>query len=338
MRDGDFSSDIDALYKLPLGEFVAARNELVKRVKTLDKAAAAGIKALLKPSVSAWAVNQLYWTQPEAFRDLSEAGEAVKGAQSDLVSGSGDAKAVAAATRKKREAQFALVRWAERLLFNAAHAATPATMRRIETTLEVIAGHGLATCDPPPGRLTKDLEAVGFGVFAALAASLPTRPPKPAPPTPAPRRKAPPFLKVTPPVEVPEAVPEEPVEEPHQIEEEKAAKPDPERVRKQERLAELGDLLAVRQLKKDQAQQGRDQLSADLEENNRQLAAAEEKRRLLVAELEGIDEQLANRVTKRESLGRELEAQKADVAELEEQLEEHRAEVARLEAELAEVE
>jgi len=52
--------EIDALFKLPLGEFTPARNALAARLKKAgEQAEADAVKALPKPSVAAWVVNQL---------------------------------------------------------------------------------------------------------------------------------------------------------------------------------------------------------------------------------------------------------------------------------------
>ena len=71
-------SDIDDLFRLPLTEFTAARNALAARLKKSGKIDEANrVKAMSKPSVSAWAVNQLYWKHREAFDALMRAGEQV---------------------------------------------------------------------------------------------------------------------------------------------------------------------------------------------------------------------------------------------------------------------
>jgi hypothetical protein len=58
------NADVDALFKLPLDEFTSARNALAAQLKKVGKQAEAiEVKALVKPSVSAWVVNQLYWQQ-----------------------------------------------------------------------------------------------------------------------------------------------------------------------------------------------------------------------------------------------------------------------------------
>ena len=68
-------SDIDALFQLPPGEFTAARNALASRLKKGGHAdEAEAVKALPKPSVSAWAVNQLFWKHRKPFDRLMAAG------------------------------------------------------------------------------------------------------------------------------------------------------------------------------------------------------------------------------------------------------------------------
>jgi hypothetical protein len=49
---------IDQLYQLPLEEFTSARNALAKDAG----ADAARVRALTKPPIAAWAVNQLHWS------------------------------------------------------------------------------------------------------------------------------------------------------------------------------------------------------------------------------------------------------------------------------------
>src|SRR5438874_10295988 len=63
--------DIDALFKLPLTEFVGARKALAAGLKQKGLVSEAeGVKALAKPSISPWTVNQLYWRHREAFDEL----------------------------------------------------------------------------------------------------------------------------------------------------------------------------------------------------------------------------------------------------------------------------
>src|SRR5260370_30715132 len=68
--------DIDALFKLPLTEFVGARKALAARLKQNGFVSEAeGVKVLSKPSISAWTVNPLYWRHREAFDELIATGQ-----------------------------------------------------------------------------------------------------------------------------------------------------------------------------------------------------------------------------------------------------------------------
>src|SRR5688500_1191742 len=87
----NLKEDVDALFRLPLAEFTGARNALAARLKKSgreeEKAAAARVKALAKPSISAWAVNQLYWNHREEFDQLLASGERFHKAQTSRSAG-----------------------------------------------------------------------------------------------------------------------------------------------------------------------------------------------------------------------------------------------------------
>src|SRR5262249_51932992 len=74
--------DVDALFKLSLTEFTDARNALAARLKQSRRVNDATlVKALTKPSISAWAVNQLYWRHRKAFDTLIATGQRFRLAQ-----------------------------------------------------------------------------------------------------------------------------------------------------------------------------------------------------------------------------------------------------------------
>src|SRR5881396_1612806 len=85
---GKLEDDLDALYRLPLAEFTAARNTLAGQLKQGGRGNEAEfVKALVKPSISAWAVNQLYWKHREAFEGLIAAGKRLGTAQAWQLAG-----------------------------------------------------------------------------------------------------------------------------------------------------------------------------------------------------------------------------------------------------------
>jgi hypothetical protein len=159
------ASDIDALFKLPLGEFTAARNALVSRLKKAGhQAEAAAAKALPKPSVSAWVVNQLYWRHGYLFGRLLEAGERLRRAQTTRQA-STQSRELA---ETRREVLAALAAAAAQMLREIEYSDTRAVMRRVTSTLEALSAYGSAPGAPSAGRLTGDLEPPGFDSLAGL--------------------------------------------------------------------------------------------------------------------------------------------------------------------------
>ncbi len=76
------------LYALPPGEFVAARDALVRDLRAGgDRATAAAVKALRRPTVAAWALNQVARAEPDVVTTVLEAAEALRHAQRRVLSG-----------------------------------------------------------------------------------------------------------------------------------------------------------------------------------------------------------------------------------------------------------
>src|SRR5687768_3211382 len=94
--------DTDSLFQLPPAEFTAARNALAAKLKKAGKTDEAdAVKALARPQVSAWAVNQLFWRHRKAFDQLMAAGETFKQVQASQLAGkSGDLRGPLEARRE----------------------------------------------------------------------------------------------------------------------------------------------------------------------------------------------------------------------------------------------
>ncbi|HWN85302.1 MAG TPA: hypothetical protein VNN99_09130 [Vicinamibacterales bacterium] len=162
-------SEVDALFKLALPEFTAARNALASKLqKAGDKAAAAEVKALAKPPVSAWVVNQIYWRARAAFDRLMTAGARLRQAQASQLAGHSTNLREVLTTH--REAVTELSRQAAAILSESGHPASPDIMRRVTMTLEGLAAQGLLAGAPAPGRLAADVDPPGFETITALAA------------------------------------------------------------------------------------------------------------------------------------------------------------------------
>jgi hypothetical protein len=164
--------DIDALFRLPLEEFTAARNALATRLDEAGHAdAASRVKAIQKPPLSAWAVNQLYWGHSRAFDALLATGERLRRVQASSLrtaGGKGKGGGLRDAMEARRAAVADLTTRAGALLEATGHSPTPDITRRITTTLDALATYGRRTDGPRPGRLTDDVEAPGIEVLAAL--------------------------------------------------------------------------------------------------------------------------------------------------------------------------
>ncbi|HVL26625.1 MAG TPA: hypothetical protein VM390_00645, partial [Acidimicrobiales bacterium] len=154
---------IDELYGLAAGEFVAARNQLVRELKKEgDKEVAAAVAALRRPSAAAWAVNQLARRRRGELEQLVALGAELREAQAGAMAGA-DATELRAAARARREAVAALADVATAIL--AGEGSSPAAHRdAIVATLEAAtldAGAGGAVL---AGRLASELEPPsGFG-------------------------------------------------------------------------------------------------------------------------------------------------------------------------------
>jgi hypothetical protein len=155
---------VDRLYGLPLDEFTRARNDLAACLKREGREVdAAEVKALVKPSVSAWAVNQLARERPRELRSLLDAGDALRAAQSR----GGDA--LREALRQQRDAVARLTDGAREILREQRGSASEATLQRVATTLRALAGNKEASDRVERGRLAEDLEPGGFEALAGVA-------------------------------------------------------------------------------------------------------------------------------------------------------------------------
>jgi hypothetical protein len=175
--------EIDRLFGLPLDEFTAARNELVRQLKRDgDVDGAARVRALQKPTVAAWTINQLARRDGDGVRALLEAGEALRSAQTDLLRGQEAGDALREATAQEREAVRELTARAERVLADAGRPASPAMLERVAATLRAAAVGDDGRRLLETGRLTAELDPSGFGgLTGAPAGTTPRRSRSPAP-------------------------------------------------------------------------------------------------------------------------------------------------------------
>jgi hypothetical protein len=149
----------DQLYALSPREFTAARDARAKEAKDAgDKEAAAEIKALRKPTVTAWLANQLVRQHADEVRPLLELGSALREATATL-----SGPQLRELSRQRNDVVRALVRNARRLAADAGQAVSEDVARGLEETLNA------ALADPAQaelllqGRLSVQLKHSGYG-------------------------------------------------------------------------------------------------------------------------------------------------------------------------------
>ncbi|HJT38339.1 MAG TPA: hypothetical protein VJ818_07930 [Actinomycetota bacterium] len=160
---------VAALYELPLEEFTGARNALAKELTSGgDKAKAAEVRALRKPSVPAWAVNQVARAHPADIEALFDAGAQLRDAQKKLMR-TGDASVVKDATVSERNAVKVLVGRARAILANAGHTPNESMLERVADTFYATTVDEEGRRLVKEGTLTKELKRVGFGDVGGLS-------------------------------------------------------------------------------------------------------------------------------------------------------------------------
>jgi hypothetical protein len=159
----DAERETDALYDLAPDEFTQARDALVKRLKAAKRAdEARQVSALRRPTVVAWAVNQLARRRRDAVQQLLSETAALARAQHEALSG-GDPGAFRDATRQRRDTVRRLASEAAALAGGDAH------LDAITATLEAASADPDLADELRSGRMTREAVAGGFGLFAPSA-------------------------------------------------------------------------------------------------------------------------------------------------------------------------
>ena len=171
----------DDLYGLPLAEFVPARDALAKERRAAGRRdEAEAIKKLAKPTVAAWAANQVLRTQTAATKELFAAGDALARA---------NAAKLRDAMSRHREAVVTLLDAARGLLDPDGKSLSDTTLERVQQTLHAASLDPDLRDDAKAGRLTRE------HVFSGLPEKVGKAKRKPAaakkkPPTKKPKRDA----------------------------------------------------------------------------------------------------------------------------------------------------
>lgn len=147
--------EVDSLYQGPLDAFIDARNALAKATRRAD------LKTLPKPSLPAWAVNQLFWHHRPVVGRLVAAADAVRDQHQRMLAG--ETANLREAESAHRDAMRDAVAAAREVVALGGHALTSATLDAIRDTLRAL---------PSPeanGRLVRPLTPRGLDALSGLA-------------------------------------------------------------------------------------------------------------------------------------------------------------------------
>jgi hypothetical protein len=160
----DVDEEIDRLYGTPLDEFVHERDELAKRLtRNGDREAGARVKALRKPTVGAWALNQAVRRRRAETDALLATGKRLRAAHEELLSG-GDSAVLRETMEEERSLTSALADCAEAIASETGKS-VPALRDRVRATLHAAAVQEEAREELAAGRFVREREAVGLGPF-----------------------------------------------------------------------------------------------------------------------------------------------------------------------------
>jgi hypothetical protein len=160
----------DELYGLSPAEFTAARDDQARQARASgQRDEAAAIKKLARPTASAWLVNQLARTDPDAIARLVVVGAALEEAQRNLVG-----ERLRELSTERRQVINDLLPRAMDIARQAGQPASAATMGEVRGTLEAALVDAGARTAVQSGCLTKALAYAGLGdVDLTAAVALP---------------------------------------------------------------------------------------------------------------------------------------------------------------------
>ncbi len=151
-REDPIDPTAEELYGVALSRFTAERKRLADALRAEgDRSLAARVAALARPTLPAWVVNQLWRRARRDMEALFAAGQRMRSGEPG-------------AWQEQRAVLARLAVAAGEVLRGDKHGASPATLRRVTTTLQALSAHGSFAPDPA-GRLVADRDPPGFEVL-----------------------------------------------------------------------------------------------------------------------------------------------------------------------------
>lgn len=163
-------AQIDALYAVPLSQFIAARTALAKAFAGDD---AKRIKALPKPTTLPWVVNQVRWHERAIYERVMKTGAALRRAQ--VAALEGRLGKPQDATAAHRNALVAAVAAGTDLARQAGVNVDADALQRMLETVSLS-----ESLREPHGRFTEAVQPAGFEALLGVAVKAPSPASRPA--------------------------------------------------------------------------------------------------------------------------------------------------------------
>jgi hypothetical protein len=160
----DFDEVAEQLYGLSPDEFTAGRNAAAKQARSQgERELAARVTGLRKPTVAAWAVNQMSRRRRAEIESLLALGQTLRQASTEL---SGDE--LRQLTRQRHQLVQALVQQARDLAGADGRRLSEDAVQGVRQTFEATLSDAESAGAVSAGRLTDVLEVSGFGFAGAF--------------------------------------------------------------------------------------------------------------------------------------------------------------------------
>jgi hypothetical protein len=162
---------LDRLFRGPLEEFTAARDQLAKSLGSDGNAEAADwVKRLQKPTRAAWLVNQVAAKNAKAMGQLLRAGAQLHDAQDEMLTGSTDRGKLRESAERERKAIDSLTETAERI--GEQNGVSRQILARVSETLQAAASDPEVAEAIERGRLTREQRTASIGLIGSAKHAL----------------------------------------------------------------------------------------------------------------------------------------------------------------------
>ena len=163
------------LYRVPPEEFVAARDELARRLRDGgDRERAAEVKRLRRPSQAAWLVNATAAERPELLEELLAAGEELRAAQAAALGSREGGERLREAAADERRLVAELVAVARGIAERGGRRAGAPVLDKVAATLQAAGVDDELRAELAEGRVARERSEATLGMLGVAPPPAPS--------------------------------------------------------------------------------------------------------------------------------------------------------------------